>query len=63
VTSAGHFDRTEHKTFSVIIINYNTCRELHACLGSLGQEGPSHVVVVDNDSSDDSVEMVRSEYP
>lgn len=52
-----------HQAFSVIIINYNTCGELYACLGSLVPEGPSHVVVVDNDSSDDSVEMVRSAYP
>ncbi|RYG35509.1 glycosyltransferase family 2 protein [bacterium] len=51
---------------SVLIVNWNTRDLLRACLTSLqrhpfseGQE----IVVVDNDSSDGSAAMVRSEFP
>lgn len=51
---------------SVIIVNWNTCGLLRDCLTSLrAQSGrlTTQVVVVDNASSDDSVAMVRSEFP
>src|SRR5215204_3393022 len=48
---------------SVDIINHNTRGELQACLGSLEQGKAAKVVVVDNCSSDGSVEMVRSNFP
>ena len=48
---------------AVVIVNHNTCQELQACLASIELEAPSDVVVVDNTSSDGSVEMVRAEYP
>lgn len=60
---AGHPYGTEADSIAVVIINYNTCQELQACLGSIKPEDASEVVVVDNNSSDGSVEMVRSKYP
>jgi GT2 family glycosyltransferase len=50
-------------SISVVVVNHNTCRELRACLGSIGPEETNDVVVIDNKSSDGSVEMVKSEYP
>lgn len=60
---AGHPYGTEADSIAVVIINYNTCQELQACIGSIKPEDASEVVVVDNNSSDGSVEMVRSKYP
>ncbi len=48
---------------AVAIVNYNTREYLRACLATVLPEAPSEVVVVDNASSDDSVEMVQAEYP
>jgi GT2 family glycosyltransferase len=48
---------------AVVIVNYNTCAHLHACLATVQAESPGEVVVVDNASSDDSVEMVQAAYP
>jgi GT2 family glycosyltransferase len=48
---------------AVAIVNYNTREHLRACLASVQLEAPSQVVVVDNASSDGSVEIVRAEYP
>lgn len=51
---------------AIIIVNYNTSEELDACLRSLqAGEGQitSQVVVVDNNSSDGSADMVRSRHP
>lgn len=57
-------------TLSIIIVNYNTCALLEACLASvyvdLGQGSASvgaEVIVVDNASADDSVAMVRQMFP
>lgn len=50
----------------IIIVNYNTRPELLACLASLHTAPPTrphHIVVVDNDSSDGSVDSVRAAYP
>lgn len=47
----------------VVVINYNTREHLRACLASVRSERADHVVVVDNASTDGSVEMVRSEFP
>lgn len=60
---ADHPYGTEADSIAAVIINYNTCQELQACLGSINPEDASEVVVVDNNSSDGSVEMVRSKYP
>ncbi len=46
----------------VVVVNHNTREHLRACLASLprGEVAP---VVVDNASTDGSVEMVRAEFP
>ncbi len=50
--------------FSLIIVNYNTRELLRLCLKSIAAHAPqSHVIVVDNGSRDDSVAMVRAEFP
>lgn len=46
---------------SVVIVNFNTCEALRACLGSI--EAHHEVIVVDNASHDGSVEMVQAEFP
>ena len=48
---------------SAAIINYNTREHLCNCLKSPGLEPANEVVVVDNASTDGSVEMVRSCFP
>lgn len=58
-----HPNGIDNKSISVVIINYNTCQELRACLETIRPEATSNVIVVDNDSSDGSVEMVRSNFP
>ncbi len=50
----------------IVIVNWNTRDLLRECLQSLQASDPSvirQVVVVDNASSDDSVAMVRAEFP
>jgi GT2 family glycosyltransferase len=50
---------------SVIVVNYNGRAWLRRCLTALGaQNGDAcEIVVVDNGSSDDSVRVVRDEFP
>jgi GT2 family glycosyltransferase len=52
---------------SVIIVNYNTRQLLADCLDSLlaadAPAGGLEIIVVDNASTDGSVEMVRADYP
>lgn len=51
---------------SIVIVNYNTRDLLRDCLRSIySSQGDFHyeVIVVDNCSPDDSVEMVRQEFP
>ncbi|MDQ6694976.1 MAG: glycosyltransferase family 2 protein [Chloroflexota bacterium] len=51
---------------AVVIVNYNTCELLEACLQSVyaSYEAPTyHIVVVDNGSTDGSVEMLRRRFP
>jgi GT2 family glycosyltransferase len=53
-------------TLSIIIISYNTCDLMRNCLASLAAHPPGceHVItVVDNASADDTVAMVRREFP
>lgn len=51
--------------FSVIIVNYNTSDFLARCLDSIGRPASFRVevIVVDNDSQDDSVDMVKQHFP
>jgi GT2 family glycosyltransferase len=48
---------------AVAIVSYNTREHLRNCLATVLTETASETVVVDNASSDGSVEMIRSEYP
>lgn len=52
---------------SAVVVSWNTCDLLGECLESLKVHAPSRrtleVVVVDNGSTDGSVELVRSEWP
>jgi GT2 family glycosyltransferase len=51
---------------SVILVNHNGKADLKACLHSLEKNAPNtghEIIVVDNDSSDGSQEMVRSSFP
>ena len=51
---------------SIIIVNWNTKSHLAACLDSIERhppEGEFEVIVVDNDSSDGSAQMVRECFP
>ena len=51
---------------SILIVNWNTRDYLHACLASLQTtcaDLECEIIVVDNASRDDSVEMVRAEFP
>lgn len=50
---------------SIIIVSYNTCSVLRACLGSIRAHAgmPCSVIVVDNASADGSGAMVKAEFP
>ena len=51
---------------SIVIVNYNTSKELQRCLTSIYSNATPldvEVVVVDNNSQDDSVSMVRKDFP
>lgn len=50
---------------SVIIVNYNTAEYLRECLASIYQwmDAATEVIVVDNASTDTSVDMVKTQFP
>jgi len=49
---------------SVVIVNYNGRRHLQACLGSLLSDRPNYeIILVDNGSTDGSVEYVERAFP
>ena len=51
---------------TIIIVSYNTCELLDACIRSLNQPRPTvptNIVVVDNGSHDASVETIRRHWP
>ena len=63
---------TDAIDLSIVIVSWNTCRLLDECLESVRQELArqgdemnlqAEVFVVDNGSTDGSVEMVRTRYP
>lgn len=54
------------RTLGIVIVSYNTCDLLRACLRSVyASRGDFsfQVCVVDNNSADDSAEMVAAEFP
>ena len=50
-------------TFGVAIISHNTASLLRRCLASVVADTRGPVLVVDNQSTDDSAELVRREFP
>lgn len=46
-----------------ILVSYNTREQLRDCLAALLDEQPGSIVVVDNNSSDGSADMVETEFP
>jgi len=53
-------------TVSIIIVTYNSAKVIGACLDSLAADcasGLAEAIVVDNASPDDSVRVVRENYP
>lgn len=61
-----HLDGEDKPEASVVIVNRNNRSLLHGCLGSLQQDsGDSDVefIVVDNGSSDDSVDWLQHQWP
>lgn len=56
----------DEPVLSIVIVSWNVCDDLHECLRSLVTRHSSlviEVIVVDNASSDRTVEMVRREFP
>src|ERR1700733_6716055 len=53
---------TSNSTVSVIIVNWNGADHLRTCLPSLAGQShrPHEIIVVDNNSSDDSVAVAQS---
>ena len=53
------------RSVAVIVVNWNGLRHLEACLSSLVDQTYPHfeVVMVDNGSSDGSVDFVRARFP
>ena len=55
----------EHPVISVVVLNWNGYPFLEACLHSLVTQtySPLEIILVDNASSDGSVELVREKFP
>lgn len=47
---------------SIIILNHNTSELLKQCLSSIPSDNETQIIVVDNASTDDSVEMVKKNF-
>lgn len=54
---------TPSPQMTVVIVSYNTCAHLQACLDTLPPHPLYTVIVVDNGSTDGSIGMVRATYP
>ena len=50
-------------TTAVCIINYNTCDLIRECLRSTMSQNADEIIVVDNASTDLSVQMIKAEFP
>jgi len=56
---------TEYPLVSIIIVNYNGKKLLEECFNSLSKVSyPAfEIILVDNNSSDDSIEFIKNHYP
>lgn len=62
--NAHEAPHTSGAKVSIVIPNWNGKESLGACLGSLlGQRVRAHIIVVENGSSDGSLEFLRQQYP
>ncbi len=61
----GGKSRIAMPTVSIVIVNFNRCSDLREALKSVYMQTvtPKEVIVVDNASTDDSVAMLRKEFP
>jgi N-acetylglucosaminyl-diphospho-decaprenol L-rhamnosyltransferase len=53
-------------SFSIILVNYNGSKFLHECLNSIKEyvnSGIYEVIIVDNFSTDDSVQIIKENFP
>lgn len=51
---------------SIVIVSWNVCEQLHDCLQSIrdnASQAEREVIVIDNSSSDGTIESIRSEFP
>lgn len=51
---------------SIIIVSWNVAKDLSRCLESIGENPPScefEIIVVDNASTDDTVEVIENKFP
>ncbi len=48
---------------AVAVVSYDAREHLRACLLSILREDPSEIVVVNNGSTDGSIDLVREEFP
>jgi GT2 family glycosyltransferase len=56
----------EELSLDIVIVSFQSCSLLHDCLESLRRypaRVPTRIYVVDNGSSDGTIEMVRSDFP
>ncbi len=55
------------KRISIVIVTYNSARYISACIGSITTQqypgGTPEIIVIDNDSRDDTVHIIRERYP
>jgi GT2 family glycosyltransferase len=63
--TVGEPDVAEPTTLLVVVVTYNSGHVIRDCLRSIDAHvgGERHVVVADNDSSDDTLEQVRDAMP
>ena len=53
-----------HNNFALIMVTYNGSKWIRQCLDSVCSSSiVPHCIVVDNNSSDDTVEIIRKHYP
>ena len=58
-------EETIPETVAIVVLSYNNVSDTLECLGSLEklEGGPYHTYLVDNGSTDNTLEQVRTQYP